>query len=171
MKGTSMAEKILTQNRLKELLEYNPETGLFVRKKTTAPNAQAGNVAGCLNKHIGYRSISIDGKEYYCHRLAFLYMTGNFPEKQVDHINRIKDDNRWTNLRKVTSGENLQNTSLRKSNKSGAKGVFWYAQRNKWIAYIRFNNKRYSLGYYINFEDAVTARKQAEDKYFTHHKG
>lgn len=166
-----MAEKILTQYRLKELLEYNPETGLFVRKKTTAPNAKVGNVAGCLKKHIGYKSISIDGKEYYCHRLAFLYMTGNFPEKQVDHINRIKDDNRWTNLRKATSGENLQNTSLRESNKSGAKGVFWYAQKNKWIAYIRFNNKRYSLGYHVNFEDAVIARKQAEDKYFTHHKG
>lgn len=166
-----MAEKILTQIRLKEILEYNPETGFFIRKKTTSSNAQAGNVAGRINKHIGYRLISIDGKDYYCHRLAFLYMTGNFPENQVDHINRIRDDNRWANLRKVTSGENLQNTSLRKSNKSGAKGVFWYVKRNKWLAHIRFNNKRYSLGYYVNFDDAVTARKQAEDKYFTHHKG
>jgi hypothetical protein len=171
MKGTSMAKKILTQNRLKELLEYNPNTGLFIRKKTTSSNAQIGDVAGCLNKQLGYKLISIDGKSYYCHRLAFLYMTGYFPESQVDHINRIRDDNRWENLRKVTSAENLQNTVLRDSNKSGAKGVFWYKQRNKWIAYIRFNNKRYSLGYYVNFEDAVVARKQAEDKYFTHHKG
>jgi len=124
MKGTSMAEKILTQNRLKELLEYNPETGLFIRKKTTASNAQVGNIAGFLNKHTGYKSIHIDGKEYYCHRLAFLYMNGFLPEKQVDHINRIKDDNRWINLRNATSTENLQNTSLRKSNKSGEKGVF-----------------------------------------------
>ena len=164
-----MAEKILTQDRLKELLEYNPETGLFIRKKTVAQNAKIGNIAGCLKKHIGYISIAIDRKEYYSHRLAFLYMTGNFPENQVDHINRIKNDNRWINLREVTSAQNKQNMSLRKSNKSGAKGVFWYEGRNKWIAYIRVANKRYSLGYHVNFEDAVNARKKAEDKYFTHH--
>lgn len=170
MIGASMAEKILTQERLKKLFEYCPKTGLFTRTKTTSPNAKIGQIAGCLNKRLGYRVISIDGKDYYCHRLAFLYMNGSFPI-EVDHINRTRDDNKWENLREVTRNQNMQNTSLRESNKSGAKGVFWYVPRNKWVAYIRHMNKRHYLGYYVNFDDAVNARKQAEDKYFTHHKG
>ena len=164
-----MAEEILTQERLKELFSYDEQTGLFVRKITVNHNAKEGTIAGTVNKKLGYVIISIDNNQYYSHRLVWLYMNGSFPSKQIDHINRNKSDNRICNLREVTSGQNRQNTNLRIDNKSGAKGVFWYKSRNKWISYIRVNGKRHSLGYHENFDDAVLARKEAENKFFTHH--
>ena len=166
-----MAGKILTQERLKELLHYDQETGVFKRKTTQANNAKAESIAGCVNKKLGYVIIGIDNKQYYAHRLAWFYVNNTWPENQIDHINRNKTDNRIKNLREVTHAQNRQNIGLKNNNKSGATGVFWYANRNKWIAYIRCNGKRHSLGYHVNFQDAVKARKIAEDKFFTHHKG
>lgn len=166
-----MAEEILTQARLKELFSYDEQTGYFTRKVTVANNARAGDIAGTINKKLGYVIISVDNRQHYAHRLVWLYKNGVFPDGQIDHINRKRCDNRISNLRQVTSSQNRQNTDVRIDNKSGAKGVFWYHKRNKWIAYIRFNGKRYSLGYHVNFEDAVSARKRAEDEFFTHHKG
>lgn len=165
-----MAKEILTQARLKELFSYDEQTGLFKRKTTVSPNAKIGDFAGSLSKKLGYLIIGIDKNQYYAHRLAWLYVKGEFPSGQIDHINRKRFDNRICNLRDVTSGQNKQNMSLRVDNKSGAKGVFWYEPRNKWIAYIRFNGKRYSLGYHVNFYDAIFARKKAEDRFFTHHR-
>jgi hypothetical protein len=165
-----MAEEILAQARLKELFSYDEETGIFRRKTTITHNAKKGSIAGTLNKKLGYVIISVDNNQYYLHRLVWLYVNGSFPSKQIDHINRDRSDNRICNLREVTSGQNKQNTNLRIDNKSGAKGVFWYEPRKKWIAYIRLNGKRHSLGYHVNFNDAVLARKKAEDKFFTHHK-
>jgi len=165
-----MAEQILSQDLLKHLFEYNPDTGLFIRKIKTTNKVNIGDIAGTINT-LGYRVIFIKPKLYYAHRLAWLYVYGEHPPHEIDHINECKSDNRICNLRKATSGENKQNITLKKNNKSGAKGVFWYASKNKWIAYIRKDGKRHSLGYHEKFEDAVFARKMAENKLFTHHKG
>ena len=169
MKEHHMAEQILSQERLKQVLDYDLSTGLFTRKIKTSNSVKIGEVAGMINT-LGYRVISIDGKLHYGHRLAWLYVHNEHPPHEIDHINECKSDNRICNLRKATSGQNKQNITLKKNNKSGAKGVFWYASRNKWIAYIRKDGKRHSLGYHVNFEDAVKARKMAENKFFTHHK-
>lgn len=84
----------------------------------------------------------------------------------VDHINGIKHDNRKNNLRVVTRSQNNMNRSISSNNKSGCTGVFWLENRNKWWAYIGINHKNINLGYYSNYEDAVKARKNAEEKYF-----
>lgn len=98
---------MITQKRLKELLHYDPETGLFTWKVSRG-GVKAGSITGCYGCH-GYLRISIDGKRYLSHRLAFLYIDGAFPPEQVDHINEVKDDNRWCNLRHATHGQNQKN--------------------------------------------------------------
>lgn len=110
----------LTQDRLKELLEYNPETGIF-RRKTSYGAHVAGNRAGTICSN-GYRAITIANQAYKEHRLAFLYILGYIP-KSIDHINTDRADNRWINLREATYKENKQNVGLMKSNTSGIKGV------------------------------------------------
>ena len=120
----------LTQERLKELLDYNPDTGVFTRR-VSVQGCKAGDIAGCLNGK-GYRRISVDSKVYVASRLAFLYMGGYLPEYDVDHINRIRDDNKWSNLRHVSRQCNMRNGSRRSTNTSGITGVCWCKQYKKW---------------------------------------
>ena len=120
-----------TEKRLKELLNYDPITGLFIRVVKRGP-FKKGAIAGSVND--GYVCIQIGKKSYKAHRLAFLYMTGSMPVNQVDHINRIRSDNRWENLRDVTHAENQHNTVAQSNSKSGIKGV--YKNGNSWTAQI-----------------------------------
>lgn len=128
---------MLTKERLQELLIYNTVTGIFTWKVNRRGTAKAGTVAGRPNNK-GYIDISIDGKRYKAHRLAWLYITGSWPENQIDHINRIRDDNRLANLRDVTQSENLRNCGVSKSTASGIKNVYksgngwWSAKHNKY---------------------------------------
>lgn len=103
---------MLTQDRLKELMRYDEETGILTRRVSTSSNARAGDIAGSKDKD-GYLVIRIDKKLYRAHRLAFLYVYGRFPEEFTDHINGIRDDNRISNLREVTRQENMQNQKKR----------------------------------------------------------
>lgn len=98
----------LTQTRLKELLFYNPETGNFTWLVRSADRIKIGQTAGCLDKTNGYISIKVDKRRYTGHRLAYLYMTGEFPT-EIDHINRNRADNRWENLRNVPHSINMKN--------------------------------------------------------------
>jgi len=161
-------ELSLTQGRLKELLHYNPETGIFTwvkgRVKSRGGNAKKGKVAGTAHS-AGYIQIAIDKKLYLAHRLAFLYVDGYIPENNVDHINRIRDDNRWCNLREVSQSCNLRNASIRIANTSGVTGVSWDKEKNKWRAAIRASGSNKYLGYFESFDDAVRARWEAEIKY------
>ncbi len=93
----------LTQKRLKELLHYDPDSGVFTWKVNRGGIAKAEVVAGCIGSH-KYILINVDRKRYLAHRLAFLYMENHFPVNQVEHINRIKSDNCWGNLRHSTNG-------------------------------------------------------------------
>ena len=126
LRGFIMSKKKLTQKRLKELLHYDPETGIFTRiKKVRGGLGENPNEAGSIKTKHDYRIIGIDNKSYKASRLAFLYMEGYFPENIVDHKNRIKSDDRYKNLRQVTQQCNVKNCSIRKNNKSGVSGVFW----------------------------------------------
>lgn len=152
---------MLNQNRLKEVLQYEPSTGVFTYLIDRGA-MKAGAVAGTTNGH-GYRQIVIDKSFYRACRLAFLYMTGAFPFGQVDHINRNRADDRWCNLRAVTPAENQQNClPLRKNNKSGFKGVSWCTKRARWQAHIQANGSQKNLGVFKTVEEAVAAYRAAE---------
>ena len=161
-----MTTEILTQDRLKELLDYNPETGKFrwikCKRKDLIGKIAGGSVG------IGYIGIMIDYKHYRSHRLAWFYMTGFWPKDQIDHINHIRDDNRFVNLREATQIDNLKNLRMRDSNISGVMGVSWDKRRNKWRASIKVNGKSMTIGRFEDFNNAVSARKSAEYKHGFH---
>ena len=156
-----MQKNKLTQKRLKELLDYNPENGIFVWKVAKAKSVRIGCVAGTTNKD-GYIEIGIDYNRYLAHRLAWFYVYGYFPEHDIDHINRIKTENFIDNLREVSNQCNQRNTGNRNNNTSGVKGVSWHKDREKWMAYIAVNQNIKYLGLYNELSNAVCARLMAE---------
>jgi len=150
-----MSKSHITYERLRELLDYEPATGLFTWKANRGGKAKIGSVAGNVITS-GYIQITIDRKMYVAHRLAFLYMKGEWPRKeQVDHINRIKTDNRWCNLREASRLENLMNTGIRCTNTSGRKGVSWSKSKSKWMVQIQHDKIKYSLCGFENLEEAA----------------
>lgn len=157
---------MLTAERARELLDYNPETGVVRWRAPSAPQSQitVGAEAGCVNRAIGYRYISINDRRYLTHRLAFLIMVGRWPHDEIDHINGVKDDNRWSNLRETGRVGNNRNRCLSSNNTSGHMGVHWDQSRGKWCAQI--NGKH--LGRFKNLADAAAARKAADVEYGYH---
>lgn len=112
---------MITQEELKKVLNYNPDDGVFTWKISPKKNINIGDIAGYLFK--GYIILTINSIRYRAHRLAFLYMDGVVPPKEVDHIDLNRSNNKWNNLRLATVSENQRNVSLRKDNKFGYKGV------------------------------------------------
>lgn len=157
---------MITVERLKEVIHYNSDTGILTWLKKPCPRANniIGSEAGSLNKD-GYRRIMINRVLYRAHRLAFLYMEGYFPENDVDHINRIRDDNRWNNLRHVSRQCNSRNKGKQSNNTSGITGVSWHNRDKRWKAQIKVNQKNIYLGYFTTLRPAVQARWEAEKKY------
>ena len=161
-----MAPCSLAQSQLKELLHYDPDTGIFTHilpRRGVSVGAEAGTI-----DVYGYRTIQVNKKKYRSHRLAWLYIYGVWPKDQIDHVNQIKIDNRVCNLREVTNSQNCQNVGLRITNTSGVKGVCWVNSRCKWQAQIKLNNKQNFLGHFKSLADAVAARKQAEEQLHSH---
>lgn len=159
---------MVTQQRLREVLRYDPETGEFTWLQA-GKGRRVGAVAGSSKGTESYWQINFDRYNYLAHRLAWLYMTGEWPA-EVDHRNRVKSDNRWANLRLASHKQNCENVGMRKHNTSGARGV--YLQKNgRWQAYITSNKTRFHLGRFDDFEAAVAARRLAEEKHFTHAHG
>lgn len=151
---------MLTQEKLRELLHYDPDTGEFRWKIKKSKIVKIGEVIQTKNN--GYPIVQIDKKQYYLHRLAFLYMEGYLPENMVDHINRIRDDNRWCNLREVSNQCNIRNSNQRNDTTSGVKGVSWHKEDNRWQAQICIMNKKYHFGSFIDLSEAVAHRLAAE---------
>lgn len=156
----------LTQDELKTQLDYDPSTGIFTRK-TAHAQMKIGDIAGVKTVK-GYITISVLGVVYFAHRLAFLYMDGKFPEHHVDHINHVRDDNRFCNLRATTKRGNEQNRRLGKNNSSGFNGVSWNNASQKWIACIGLNGTPTRLKTDGTLLDAVAARLGANRKYNYH---
>lgn len=133
---------ILTQDRLKQVLHYNPDLGSFTRLLSVA-QAKCGSQAGSLT--VGYLAVRIDGTLHYCHRLAWLYMTGQMPEGQIDHINGVRTDNRWCNLRDVSRRTNQQNRRKPQANNSlGLLGV--YRNKGRFMSRIVLESGDHYLG-------------------------
>jgi hypothetical protein len=147
---------MLTQQRLKELVHYDPDTGVFTWLVDRSDKVKAGDVAGGSNLSHGYRRLCIDYKIYQQHRLAFLYMEGKFPDRLVDHINGIRSDNRWCNLRHADGFGNAQNSAIRSDNTSGHPGIWKPKNKNKWVVQVR--NKH--VGYCGSFEEAKKMYQQ-----------
>lgn len=157
----------MTGQELREALNYNPQTGVFTWLKLKAHNkTKNGDVAGTYCGR--YLRIKINYEAHYAHCLAWLYMTDVWPKDQIDHINHIRDDNRFVNLREATSQENNRNASLRKDNTSGVTGVKWYKRYGKWNAQIRINGKDKNLGYFDDKFEAICIRLSANNKHGYH---
>lgn len=146
----------LTQERLKEILTYDPDTGIFTWKISPAASVKIGATAGSLSSP-RYCQIRIEGYAYLAHRLVWLYIHGSFPPAQIDHINGIKKDNRLVNLRLATGRENQANIGITTRNSSGFKGVCWKKQAQKWYAYGSENGKPRHLGRFDTAEAASAA--------------
>ena len=155
----------LSQEKLKELLEYNPESGLF-HHKASRKGVTGGSLAGSENSY-GQIRISVMGRLYLAHRLAWLYCYGTFPPCEIDHINRTRSDNRICNLRLATRLENMQNISIPKNNTSGCIGVSKDKKSGKWASYIICKGKKINLGLFDSLDLARAARKIAKEKYHT----
>lgn len=156
---------MLTLERLREVLDYSPEDGLFIWKLKVADKVTVGDEAGSISKQRGYIFIGVDGKHYRAHRLAFFYMTGQWPKEQVDHINGVRTDNRWGNLREATASQNQANRSHTRLNKSGFKGVAEHTEnKGRWVAYICHHRKTINLGSFESPKEAHLAYKEAAMK-------
>ena len=146
----------LTQKELKELLHYDPETGVFSR-------STGKKKVGCT-KPDGYIAIYIKDRVYLAHRVAWLYVYGVWPNF-IDHINQKRTDNRIVNLRSVSQAENNRNMSKSIRNTSGFVGVVWNEPTNNWRAHIHVEGKNKYLGLFDDKFDAICARKSANNKY------
>lgn len=168
----------LTQEVLKELLHYDPDTGVFTwlerDRKWFKNDAQFKNwngrypnqVAGCIDK--GYVRITLLWKHYNAHRLAWLYVTGELPKYEILHNDQDGTNNRFSNLSDDTHAENTKNRKRNHNNKSGFTGICWYKALHKWCAQISVNSKVIHLGYFEELDDAMGARKKANTKYGFH---
>lgn len=150
--------KSLKRERLLELLSYEPETGIF-RWLESRGRVSVGQIAGSLKDtpDSGYILIRIDGETYRAHRLAWLYVNDKWPPNDIDHINGIRHDNRFCNLREATRSENLANSRLRSCSTSGLKGAYWEKRRLCWYSNITFMMKNEFLGYFSTAEEAHAA--------------
>ena len=161
-----MINAILTKEKVRELFNYDPESGLLTRRIRTGMNTKIGKEAGHLNKKHKYRYVEYMYKAYLVHRVIWLWWYGEWPKDEIDHINGDGVDNRIENLRGVTHVENGKNQKFRSHNTSGVMGVRRHG--GKWQACINANGRRLSLGHFVELADAILARKMGEKKYGFH---
>jgi hypothetical protein len=157
----------ISQSKLKEILDYDRETGIFRNRISRGSRAKKGCAAGWVDRH-GYRKIVHKGKIYCAHRLAWLYEFGIIPDRPIDHINHIRDDNRISNIRLVSPQGNSRNKSMASNNISGKTGVFYHKRDCRWLAKISINGQQVELGRYKCKENAVSVRVAAEKKHGYH---
>jgi hypothetical protein len=151
----------INQEQLKELLHYDPETGVFKWKIANSYRIKIGDVAGYINgsNGSGYTIITVFNKPYGAHRLAWLYTHGKFPEDQIDHINKDKTDNRLVNLRAVSNKENGKNKFIPTNNTSGHIGVVWDTKNNRWKVQVRGGSKAYHGSFECKSDAVARAKK------------
>lgn len=158
----------LTQARLKSLLNYEPETGVFSWLVNRPNGVKIGDEAGRISA-AGYRLIKIDGRAYTGARLAWLYMTGEWPSNLIDHADTDKSNNAWVNLRAASYAENIRNRHVQRNTRSGLKGVHYAPTRTsykKWAAHIRVEGVLKHLGYFAQPEEAHAVYAKAAESFF-----
>lgn len=157
--------RTITQEMLKALLDYDPATGTFRWRNASGRHGRipAGSVAGNINIVSGYRLIGIggSGKTFRASNLAWLWMTGEWPSKDVDHVNQSKSDDRFGNLRLATAQQNKQNSPKYRNNKSGFKGVHFAKDRGRYRAQVSVDGKCRVFGSFATAEEAALARDMA----------
>ncbi len=149
----------LTQKEVKRLFKYDRKNGLLIRRFNHG-KGRVGTSSTAKDRD-GYLVVGIHGKLYRAHRVIWLYVHGEWPKNDCDHINRIRDDNRIKNLRDITRSQNKQNQSVQDSNKCRLKGVYLHKTTMKWCASIGLNNKNIYIGL---FETMELAYKAYQDK-------
>ncbi len=157
---------MLTAERLREVLHYDPDTGVFTWRVAPSRRMRAGSRAGTTT-NTGYVHIRYDGGVYLGHRLAWFYVHGRWPSEQIDHVNGVRVDNRLTNLRECSSAENHQNLKLSPRNTSGHPGVYWNVKAKRWHAQITAGGHQKHLGHFTDLEEAAEAYRIAKAKYHT----
>lgn len=157
---------MLTLERLKEALWYDEESGRFFWN-TKIKGIIIGSEAGSNDAH-GYGQIRLDGKVYKEHRLVWLYVTGRWPEGQIDHINHERRDNRFHNLREVDNAGNHTNRPMQRNNTTGVVGVSYCKRIDRYEAYITIDGKRKNLGHYKTLAQAREVREAANIQYGFH---
>lgn len=145
-----------------DLFSYDPETGEITRLVYRS-HFRKGTIAGKIDTH-GHRQITVNGKAYMAHRLAWYLHYGEWPEKHLDHINGDRDDNRVTNLRLASRSQNGRNRKLNKNNTSGIKGVIWDKRDRKWMVRVMHNCKSHYGGRFKNLYDAAKAVRELREK-------
>lgn len=155
---------MITINRIKELLLYESETGVF-RWKEMRGGSPHGSIAGSI-KWNGYHSIMVDEKNYMAHRLAWLYVYDEWSTIDIDHIDGNRSNNKIENLRLASRSQNNINSGPPKNNTSGIRGVYWHKKAGKFTASIGVNGKSLYLGLFSSREEALSARLSAEIKYY-----
>ena len=177
--GKIAEREALTAEYVRQILDYNPETGEFRWKERTPEMFEdtsqrsknnrcaiwngryAGSIAGGING-VGYRFVWVDRRRpYLAHRLAWLYMIGEWPKNEIDHIDGDSLNNRFSNLREATRSENEHNTGVRSNNTSGYKGVCWNGKASKWQSQIMVRRRKIYLGIFDRIEDAAAAYAKA----------
>lgn len=173
------AARPLTHERLRRLIDYDPDTGVFTwltRDRSEFANDNvygtwntryAGTTAGVLDRSVGYVKIAIDDRKHWGHRLAWFWMTGEWPTCEVDHRNGHRNDNRWANLRAADKAQQQANVGLRSDNQSGFKGVCRNHQNGKpWRATIRKDGRQRHLGFFDTAAEAGAAYARAAVEHF-----
>ena len=158
-----------TQKELKQVLHYDHQTGIFRWRYSVANRVNPWDIAGAYSHK--YIAIYVKGKRRPAHRLAWFYMTGNWPKNQIDHINGVRDDNRFLNLREATNKENSENSCISVRNTSGFKGVTWDKFCSKWKASVCHNGIQMNLGRYDTAEEAGKVAQAKRAELFTYYIG
>lgn len=151
----------LTAEKLRHILHYDPETGVFTWMVSPRRRTKVGDEAGNRDYH-GYVNITHEGTRYRAHRLAWLYMTGEWPADLVDHKDQNRSNNRWLNLRPATKAQNGQNT------RKEMPGVHWISKAGRWNVRLMVAGKVYKGGWHACKLDAVAARMRLERLHCTH---
>lgn len=156
---------VLTQEGLRQIFRYDPESGIVTRISRTSNRIRLGDAVGTLHR-TGYLTVEIMGKQYPLHRIIWMMVEGKWPAQQIDHKDTDRANNRWANLREATNGQNTCNQKLRVTSKTGLKGVSFVSTKKKYKATIGLNNKDIHLGFHDCKACASFAYQIAADTHF-----
>ncbi len=153
----------LTAQKLREILHYDPDTGVWTWLVALSSTRGIGSIAGTVSVH-GYRIITYRGEKYRSGKLAWLYMTGEWPTQEIDHDDRDKLNDRWGNLFDRSRSQNALNRDLQSNNFSGTRGIHFDTVRGKWNVQVKKDNVTHYIGRYDDYDEAVAARDEAASR-------